>query len=38
MCRLKWFYHPYTLTPQNDGLGVAIMPCCLAFVIYVRFK
>ena len=22
MCRLKWFYHPYTLTPQNDRLDV----------------
>ena len=20
MCRLKWFYHPYTLTTQNDRL------------------
>ena len=32
------FYHPYTLTPQNDRLDVAIMPCTLVFVIYVRFK
>ena len=32
------FYHPYTLTPQNDRLDVAIMPCILVFVIYGRFK
>ena len=38
MCQLKWFYHPYTLTPQNDCLDVAIMPCILVFVVYGRFK
>ena len=32
------FYHPYTLTPQNDRLDVAIKPCILVFVIYGRFK
>ena len=32
------FYHPYTLTPQNDCLDVAIMACILIFVIYGRFK
>ena len=38
MCRLRRFYHPYTLTPQNDRLDVAIMACILVFVIYGRFK
>ena len=32
------FYRPYTLTPQNDRLDVAIMPCILVFVVYSRFK
>ena len=38
MCRLKWFYHLYTLTPQNDRLDVAIMACIFIFVIYGHFK
>ena len=38
MYRLRRFYHPYTLTPQDDRLDVAIMPCCFVFVIYGRFK
>ena len=38
MCRLKWFYHPYTSAPQNDRLDVAIMPSILVLVIYGRFK
>ena len=38
MCRLRRFYHPYTLTPQNDRLDVAIMACILVSVIYGRFK
>ena len=32
------FYHPYTLTPQNDRLNVAIMACILVSVIYGCFK
>ena len=32
------FYHPYTLTPQNDRLDVAIVACFFVFVVYSRFK
>ena len=38
MCRSKWFYHPYTLTPQNDRLDVAIMACIFVSYISGRLK
>ena len=38
MCSLKWFYHPYILTPQNDRLDEKTQKITLVCSIYARFE
>ena len=38
MCRLKWFYHPYTLTPQNDRLDGKTQKIPFVCSVYARFE
>ena len=38
MCRLKWFYHPYNLTPQNDRLDENTQKITFVCSIYARFE
>ena len=38
MCQLKWFYHPYTLTPQNDRLNEKAQKITFVCSVYARFE
>ena len=38
MCPLKWFYHPYTLTPQNDHLDEKTQKITIVCSVYARFE
>ena len=37
MCRLKWSYHPYTLTPQNYRLDEKTQKTTFVCSVYARF-
>ena len=38
MRRLKWFYHPYTLTPENDCLDEKTQKITFVCSVYARFE
>ena len=38
MCRLKWFYHPYTFTPQNDRLDEKTQKTTFVSSVYAHFE